>query len=77
MRNMPIEGTFVPDDSCIWCCENELFSGYCHTNIFQPLENPVNDLEVLPDQVVNARIVRNGLVRAIRVFISSGNRLDG
>ena len=77
VRNTPIEGTFVPNNSCIWHGKNELFSGYCHTNIFQPLENPVNDLEVLPDQVVNARIVRNGLVRDIRVFISSGNRLDG
>ena len=76
VRNMSIEGTFVPNDSCIWHSENELLSGYHHTNIFQSLENPVNDLEVLPDEVVNAWIVRDGLVRAIRVFISSGDRLD-
>ena len=56
--------------------ENELFSGYCHTNVFQLLENLVNDLEVLPDEVINAWIVRDGLIRAIWVFISSGDRLD-
>ena len=76
MRNMPIEGTFVPDNSRIQCSENELFSGYCHTNIFQSLENPVDNLEVLPDEAVNAWIVRDGLTRAIWVFISSGDRLD-
>ena len=77
MRNMPLEGTFVSDDSCIRHSENELFSGYRRTNIFQPLENPVNDLEVLPDEAANARVVRDGLVRAIQVFVSSGDRLDG
>ena len=76
MRNMPLEGTFVPDDSCIRCSENELFSGYCCANIFQSLENPVDDLEVLQDEVANAWIVRDGLKRAIQVFISSCDRLD-
>ena len=77
MRNTPIKGTFVPNNSRIQRSENELFGGYCCTNIFQSLENPVDDLEVLPDEVVNAWIVRDGLVRAIQVFISSGDRLDG
>ena len=76
MRNMPIEGTFVPNDSRIRRSENELFSGYHRTNSFQSLENLVDNLEVLPDEVVNARIVRDGLIRAIQVFISSGDRLD-
>ena len=76
VRNTPIEDTFVPNNSCIWHGKNELFSGYCHTNIFQPLENPVNDLEVLPDEAANAQIVKDGLVRAIRVFILSGDRFD-
>ena len=77
MRNTPIEGTFVPDDSHIQHGENELFSGYCCTNVFQSLENPVNNLEVLPDEMVNAQIFRDGLIRAIWVFISSDDRLDG
>ena len=77
MRNMPLEGTFVSDDSRIQCGENELFSGYRCTNVFQLLENPVNDLEVLPDKAANAQVVRDGLVRAIWVFVSSGDRLDG
>ena len=77
MRNTPIEGTFVPDNSHIQRSENELFSGYHCTNIFQSLENLVDDLEVLPDEAANAQIVRDGLIRAIRVFISSGDRLDG
>ena len=76
VRNTPIEGTFVPNDSCIQHSENELFSGYHHTSIFQSLENPVNDLEVLPDEAANAWIVRDSLIRAIWVFISSGDRLD-
>ena len=76
MRNTPLEGTFVSDDSRIWRSENELFSRYCRTNVFQPLENPVNDLEVLPDEAANAQVVRDGLVRAIRVFVSSDDRLD-
>ena len=76
MRNTPLEGTFVADDSHIRCGKNELFSGYRRTNVFQPLENPVNNLEVLPDEAANARIVRDGLIRAIWVFISSGDRLD-
>ena len=76
MRNTPLEVTFVADDSRIRRGENELFSGYRHTNVFQPLENPVNNLEVLPDEVANAWIVRDDLVRAIWVFISSGDRLD-
>ena len=54
VRNAPIEGTFVPDDSCIRCSENQLFSGYHCTNIFQSLENPVDDLEVLQDEAANA-----------------------
>ena len=74
---MSLKGTFVSDDSCIWHGENELFSRYHHTNVFQPLENTVNDLEVLPDEAANAWVVRDSLVRAIRVFISSGDRLDG
>ena len=77
MRSIPIEGTFVADDSHIWHSENELFSGYHHTNIFQSLENLVDDLEVLSDEVANAWIVRDGLVRAIQVFVLSGDRLDG
>ena len=76
MRNTPIEGAFVPDDSCIRHSETELFSRYCHTNIFQSLENPVGDLEVLPDGAANAQIVRDGLIRTIQVFILSGDRLD-
>ena len=77
VRNTPIEGTFVPDNSHIQCSENDLFSGYHHANIFQSLENLVDDLEVLPDEVANAWIVRDGLIRAIQVFILSGDRLDG
>ena len=77
VRNMPIKGTFVPDNSHIQCSENELFSGYCHTNIFQSLENLVDNLEVLPDEAANAQIVRDGLIRAIWVFVLSGDRLDG
>ena len=76
MRNMPLEGTFVSDNSCIQHGKNELFSRYHCTNICQLLENLVNDLEVLPDEAANARVVRDGLVRAIRVFILSGDRLD-
>ena len=68
VRNTPIKGVFVPDDSHIWHSENELFSGYHCTNIFQLLENLVDDLEVLPDEAVNAQIVRDGLIRAIWVF---------
>ena len=64
MRNAPIEGTFVPDDSCIRHSKKELFSGYCCTNIFQSLENLVDDLEVLPDEVADARIVRDSVVKA-------------
>ena len=67
VRNTPIEGTFVPNNSCIQCGENELFSGYRCANVFQPLENLVNDLEVLPDEAANAWIVRDGLIRAIQV----------
>ena len=77
MRNTPIKGTLVPNDSHIWRSENELFRRYCCTNIFQSLENPVNDLKVLPDEVMNAQIVRDGLVRAIWVFVLSGDKLDG
>ena len=76
MRNTPIEGTFVPDNSRIQHSKNELFSRYRCANIFQSFENPVDDLEVLPDEAANAQIVRDGLVRAIWVFISSGDRLD-
>ena len=76
VRNMPIEGAFVPNDSRIWRSKNELFSRYRCTSIFQLLENPVDDLEVLPDEAANAQIVRDGLVRAIQVFVSSGDRLD-
>ena len=77
VRNTPIEGTFVPNDSHILHSKNELFSRYHHTNVFQLLENPVNSLEVLPDEAANTQIVRDGLVRAIWVFVSSGDRLDG
>ena len=77
MRNTPIKGTFVPNDSCIWHSKNEPFSGYCHTNIFQSLENLVDNLEVLPDEAANAQIVRDGLIRAIWVFVLSSDRLDG
>ena len=76
MRNTPLKGTFVADDSRIWRGKNELFSGYHCTNVFQLLENPVNNLEVLPDEAANAQIVRDGLVRAIWVFVSSGDKLD-
>ena len=76
IRNMPIKGTFVPNNSCIQCSENELFSRYCCTSIFQSLENLVNDLEVLLDEAANAQIVKDSLVRAIRDFILSGDRFD-
>ena len=76
MRNMSIEGTFVPDNSCIWYSKNELFSGNHCINVLQVLENLANNLEVLLDEAVNAQIARDGLIRAIQVFISSCDRLD-
>ena len=76
VRNALIEGTFVPDNSHIRHSKNKLISGYRRANIFQSLENPVDDLEVLPDEAADAWIVRDGFVRAIWVFVLSGDRLD-
>ena len=76
VRNMPIKGTFVLNDSCIQCSKHKTFSRYCCTNVVQVLEGLVNDREVLPNEVMNAQIVRNSLIRAIQVFVSGCNRLD-
>jgi hypothetical protein len=50
--------------------EVEFLAGEYATNIFEPLQDAVDIGEVLPDEVADTRILRDGLVGAVEILIA-------
>jgi hypothetical protein len=67
---------FVPKDNDIWNCKEELGGGDCGTGMAKMVDNSIDVVKVFPDELSDARVLRDGLVSSFWGLIVRSRATD-
>ena len=76
MQDVTFPSAFVSDNHCFWHGKGKFLGGNRYTYILKLLKDAVDDLEVLPYEPLNTRILGDSLIVTIWENVSCQERLD-
>jgi len=67
----------VPKDDNLRACDDDLLGGDCGSGTVEAVEDVMDVLEVFPDELIDVRVLWNGLIVTVFSLVAGLRSFDG